>query len=320
LTIYVTGAILLRELLYKKVGDKVIGTKGITYYRDYMIPINYYEDLEKLISTNDSCCYRLVFIEEGMGSLVVNQDKVAILPFTCLCLNENDKIYDVDITGIRMQLLCILPSVINNRLTLEKINSNEGLTTSDMQDRQFLLPFILPDKTYIYFKANYMDTGRRVKEILLTLKELLLVQNDSWPCLTRSYLIELLFLVERTHSFYKEDKKQMNNTVRFSSDDVLLYIHNNYRDKININNLVKLYNTNRTTLSKEFKKATGFSIISYILKTRIEVAAGMLRDTHMNVAVIVERVGFNNITHFNKVFKEYMKCLPNEYRKKYNAG
>jgi AraC family L-rhamnose operon regulatory protein RhaS len=285
-----------------------------------MMPINYYEDSEILISTNDSCCYRLIFIEDGIGSMMVNKDKVAILPFTCLCLNENDKIHNVDITGIKMQLLGILPSVINNRLTLERMNSNEGLTTSDIQDRQFLLPFILPDKTYLYFNANYMDTGRRVKEILLNLKELLLVQNDSWPCLTRSYLIELLFLVERTYSFYKEDKVHLNNTVRFSTDDVLLYIHNNYRSKISIDDLAKRYRTNRTTLSKEFKNTTGYSIISYILKTRIEVAAGMLRDTHMNVAVIVERVGFNNITHFNKVFKEYMKCLPNEYRKKFSAG
>jgi AraC family L-rhamnose operon regulatory protein RhaS len=219
-----------------------------------------------------------------------------------------------------MQLLCFLPSVINNRLTLEKISSNEGLTTSDIQDRQFLLPFILSEKTYLYFKANYMDTGRRVKEILLNIKDLLFVQNDSWPCLTRSYLIELLFLVERTYSLFKEDKKCMNDMARFSTDDVLLYIHNNYRSKINISDLVKQYRTNRTTLSKEFKNATGYSIISYILKTRIEVAAGMLRDTHMNVAVIVERVGFNNITHFNKVFKENMKCLPNEYRKKFSAG
>ncbi len=298
----------------------MIGTKGIKFYQDYMIPINFYEDSDKLTSTNDICCYRLIFFEDGIGSLKVNQDRVAILPFTCLCLNERDKIYDVDITGIRMQLLCIIPSVINNRLTLEKINSNEGLSTSDIQDRQFLLPFISSNKTYIYFKANYMDTGRRVKEILLNLKELLFVQNDSWPCLTRSYLIELLFLVERTYSFYKEDMQGLNNIARFSTDDILIYIHNNYRNKININDLVKRYKTNRTTLSKEFKNATGYSIISYIIKTRIEVAAGMLRDTHMNVAVIVERVGFNNITHFNKVFKEYMKCLPNEYRKKFNAS
>lgn len=298
----------------------MIGTKGIKYYPDYMIPINYYEDSEKLISTNDSICYRLIFIEEGIGSLMVNQDKVAIVPFTCLCLNESDKIYDVNITGIKMQLLCILPTAINNRLTLERISSNEGLSSSDMQDRQFLLPFILPDKTYINFKANYMDTGRRIKEILLNLKELLFVQNDSWPCLTRSYLIELLFLVERTYSVSKKDKERMNNTTRFSTDDVLLYIHNNYRSKININDLAKQYSTNRTTLSREFKNATGYSIISYILKTRVEVAAGMLRDSHLNVAVIAERVGFNNITHFNKVFKEYMKCLPNEYRKEFNAG
>ncbi len=281
--------------------------------------INYYEDIDKLASTNDSNCYRLVFIEDGIGSLRINHNKVAILPYTCLCLNDSEKVYEVDIKKCKLHLLCFLPSAINNRLTFEKMNTDEGLALSDSQDKQFLLPFILPNRINIYFNTYYMETGRRVKDILNNLKELILVQNDSWPCLTRSYLIELLFLVERTYSYYKKDIEQLNCNTKFTVDDILLYIHNNYMNKISISDLVNKFNTNRTTLSKEFKNSTGYSIISYILKVRVEVAAGMLRDTYMNVALIIERVGFNNMTHFNKVFKEHLHCLPHEYRKMFGS-
>ncbi len=302
-----------------KAGELVIGTRGINYYQNYTIPINYYETIDRLYSTNHRSCYRLVLIEEGIGSIRINNNKIAILPYTCLCLNEKDNVSEADISGLKMQLLCFLPTAINNRFTLDKINSNEGLSISDLQDRQFILPFIVQNKSYINLKENYSDTGKRVKDILLNLKELLFIQNDSWPCLTRSYLIELLFLVERTFNYYKERMENESIRPRFSADDILLYIHNNYRNKITINDIMKKFSTNRTTLSKEFKNATGYSIISYILKTRVEIAAGMLRDTHLNVAVIMERVGFHNMTHFNKVFREYMKCPPGEYRKKFGS-
>ncbi len=297
----------------------MLGTRGIHFYPDYEIPINYYENAEQLYLTNQYNCYRLIFIEKGIGSMSVNEDRIAILPLTCLCLNEKDQIKDFDITGLKLQLICVLPSAINSRLSLEKVNSNEGLTVSDTQDKQFILPFIRRSNTSVNYIIFSMDTGKRVLEILLELKDLLLIQNDSWPCLTRSYLIELLFLVERTFNCTKTATERAEVKSGFSAELLLPYIHNNYMDRLTIGDLTKRFNTNRTTLSKEFKKATGYSVIDYVIKTRIEVAAGMLRDTAMKIELIVERVGFHNVTHFNKVFKEYMKCLPSEYRKMYSA-
>lgn len=297
----------------------VIGTRGINFYPEFTIPINYYDSVEALHSTNDGSCFRLVFIEDGIGSLLINHEKIAVLPFTCLCLNEQDRLSEIDITGMTLHILCFLPAAINGRLTLDKMNTNEGLTVSDAHDKQFLLPFIPQFRTFSSITAIPVTTGRRATEIILNLKELLLIQNDSWPCLTRSYMIELLFLVERTFSFYKEKGENTNIEKGLSIDDIIAYIHNNYMNKITIDDLTKRYNTNRTTLSKEFRTATGYTVISYIIKIRVEIAAGMLRDTAMKVEFIIERVGFSNITHFNKVFKEYTKCLPKEYRKKYSS-
>lgn len=295
------------------------GTKGIYYYRDFTIMLNYYEEPDKLNTTNDSSCCRLIFIEDGVGSIWINQDKIEVLPMTCLCLNENDRVIKVDVTDIKLYLVCFLPSAINSKYTLEKIHNNDEMTVTDFQDIQFILPFLPHNKLQEKYRVFPMDTSLRIKDILLNLKEMLLVQNDSWPCLTRSYLIELLYLVERTFNYYKADSNRVSSNTKLSTDDILRYLHNNYMEQITIGELVKRFNTNRTTLTRDFKKATGYSIISYVLKIRTEIAAGMLRDTSLNIAVIIERVGFHNITHFNKVFKEHLQCLPSEYRKKCQA-
>jgi AraC family L-rhamnose operon regulatory protein RhaS len=290
------------------------GTRGLEYYPAYVTPVNYYEGDNALYEAEDFNCYRLVFIEEGIGSLSLNGKELSIIPHTVLCLNEKDTIKNIDFTCRKLRLLCFLPSAINNILTFDNISNDTGMTISDSQDKQFLLPFILHNETYSKYKYVDVETGTRILDIMKSLKEQLFIQSDSWPCLTRSYLLELLFLLERTYSIRPVSH---NNNKKFSTDEVLLYLHNNYRKKITIGELVKRFNTNQTTLSKEFKNATGQTIISYVLKLRVLIAAGMLRDTTLKIELIIERVGFNNITHFNKVFKEYHQCLPNEYRKRF---
>lgn len=291
------------------------GIKGLEYYQNYITPINYYEVDSALYEVDKNDCYRMILIEDGKGSILINNKKISIRPMTLLCLNEKDIVVNIDFIGIKIHILCFLPAAINNRFTVENMTSNEGLSISDSQDKQFLLPFILHNETYLEFKYINIETGTRLLGILQSLKEQLFVQNASWPCLSRSYFLELLFLIERTYWINQVNNTTNNN--KFSSDDILLYLHNNYRKKITIGDLAKRFKTNRTTLSKEFKKTTGQTIISYILKIRVQIAASMLRDTTLNVYVIIERVGINNITHFNKVFKEYYQCLPKEYRKNY---
>lgn len=292
----------------------LVGTKGIEYYTDYVTPINYYDDDAVLFEKNADC-YRLVFIESGNGSLYINNNRITIVPLTVLCLNERDTVTNIDFECSEIHILCFLPSAINSRITLENAMSTEGLTTSDVQDRQFFLPFIVHNDTYNISAYITVDIGLRLKGILNSLKEQLFIQSDSWPCLTRSYFLELLFLVERTFGTDKNANKKSNQSSL--ANNVLYYLHNNYYNKIKIDDLAKQFHTNRTTLSKEFKRVTGMTIISYLLKIRVQIAAGMLRDTTLNVEMIMDRVGFHNNTHFNKVFKEYNHCLPKEYRKKF---
>ncbi|NLL77924.1 MAG: helix-turn-helix transcriptional regulator [Clostridiales bacterium] len=293
---------------------ELIGTKGIIHYPYYAMPINYYKTVSDLDKSNSYYCYKLVFIEEGVGSLRVNDKKVFVAPLTVLCINEKKKITDMEFSDIKMQFICFLPSAVNNRLNIEKINSNEGLTISDTQDKQFLIPF-LQRNSFAQVLPLDIGTGKRLKDIFQNLEYQLLIQSDSWPCLTRSYLIELLFLVERAFHVHSNVPAYVDNKIKFRVEDVLFYIQNNYMNRISIEDLTKMFHTNRTTISRVFKEATGETIVSYMLQTRVKVAACMLRDTELKIEVIIERVGFRNITHFNKVFKKYMKCLPSEYRR-----
>ncbi|UZR96460.1 helix-turn-helix domain-containing protein [Chondrinema litorale] len=53
---------------------------------------------------------------------------------------------------------------------------------------------------------------------------------------------------------------------------------------------------------------------SYINKIRISEAKRLLNESKLNIGEIAYKVGFNNQSHFNRVFKSEMEINPTEYR------
>ncbi|WP_052018367.1 AraC family transcriptional regulator [Novosphingobium lindaniclasticum] len=64
-----------------------------------------------------------------------------------------------------------------------------------------------------------------------------------------------------------------------------------------------------------FKKATGQTPHQYVLKARLERAQQMLEMTDAPVNVIAEKLGFNNQSHFNRIFRQFMAKTPTDFRR-----
>jgi AraC family L-rhamnose operon regulatory protein RhaS len=97
-------------------------------------------------------------------------------------------------------------------------------------------------------------------------------------------------------------------------EDVLLYIHTNYAEKITLNRLVDIFHMNRTTLNELFKKELKEPVISYLIRFRIEISSLMLRDTGIPIQEIAFRIGFDDSGHFGRTFKKLKGCSPTKYR------
>ena len=52
----------------------------------------------------------------------------------------------------------------------------------------------------------------------------------------------------------------------------------------------------------------------YLLSHRIKTAKGLLKDTHYKVYEIAARVGYTDIVHFSKLFKQVTGETPKQYR------
>ncbi|MBQ9940543.1 MAG: helix-turn-helix domain-containing protein [Clostridia bacterium] len=116
------------------------------------------------------------------------------------------------------------------------------------------------------------------------------------------------------HILFLLDKFSYDNTVLNPLiENIKNYIHLNL-ECIDVQHIAKQFHYNKTYLGRLFKKETDTNIKDYINLHRIEKAKSMLVNTDETIISIAYKIGFNNVTYFNKVFKSFMSVTPSQYR------
>jgi AraC-like DNA-binding protein len=86
-------------------------------------------------------------------------------------------------------------------------------------------------------------------------------------------------------------------------------------EELSLAHVAKAVNMSSFYFCKTFKKVTGLNFTDYLARARIEKAKELLLDPNARVSEIVFEVGFQSITHFNRIFKRHVGKSPTEYRK-----
>lgn len=101
------------------------------------------------------------------------------------------------------------------------------------------------------------------------------------------------------------------------AEQVRRYIDVHYKEEIRRDSLGELVYLNADYLSRIFKKETGISISSYILKKRVEEAKKLLARSNLPINTVSIYVGYSNFSYFTKMFKENTGYSPLDYRRKF---
>ncbi len=104
--------------------------------------------------------------------------------------------------------------------------------------------------------------------------------------------------------------KRINATVAAVESYVERYF---YLD-ISLTELARMYHYNEKYLGTLFKKQVGVSFHDYLNGRRLYRARMLLEQSDDSVLSIATRVGFNNVTYFNRLFKERFKMSPSQFR------
>lgn len=103
-------------------------------------------------------------------------------------------------------------------------------------------------------------------------------------------------------------------------DQVVEFTLAHYHRQITLKEVASIANMNVTSFCRYFAKHTRRSYMTFLNEYRIQQACKLLGTTDNSVLSISLEVGFNNLSNFNRQFKNICGTSPSVYRKQFNLA
>jgi AraC-like DNA-binding protein len=94
----------------------------------------------------------------------------------------------------------------------------------------------------------------------------------------------------------------------------LRFVEEHFAERIQAEQVALLCGFTRFTFSRAFHSAIGMTFRDYVLRYRIKKACELLLDHARPVTDIAFSVGFNDASHFARIFRRCVGVLPSEYQ------
>ena len=98
------------------------------------------------------------------------------------------------------------------------------------------------------------------------------------------------------------------------TNEVISFIHENYNRNITNETIAKKFNFPTKYINMLVKNKTGYPTHKYIVMRRVSKAIDLLQNSDMRIYEIAEKVGFADVCHFSKCFKQMMGKSPRSFR------
>ncbi len=181
--------------------------------------------------------------------------------------------------------------------------------------RRFVQPLLFRSKSYILVLSARVSWQREALQILDKLiqfrkkpnVELWQLEFDGFIFILWNMIYNNQYVNITTIQSYQKLYNRMLAAVDF--------IHEHYDEEITTEALAKQVHLSVGTFCRYFKKLHGVTPTNYLNKYRISKSRVLLINTDRKISDIAFQCGYNNLSHFNRDFKTYMRCTPSGYRK-----
>ena len=117
---------------------------------------------------------------------------------------------------------------------------------------------------------------------------------------------------------YMETKKTTREEYQKCVNAVVDYINLHLGEEIDLKSLAKMSHFSPFYFHRIMKAFLGEPVGTFIVRTRTETAALLLRYTDLPIADIAYRIGYSSSSSLSKVFKQFYGISPLEYRNNKN--
>lgn len=152
------------------------------------------------------------------------------------------------------------------------------------------------------------------RTILNALKRLSEIEKNKTNFYVYEVLVSLttLWLEVRKNIQFPSEKQDI--VVHARMQKFLQYIEQHFGEDVSLEVLAASANVSKSECLRCFKSTMQSTPYKYLIEYRLSKAAELLKNTDESISNIAECVGFHQISHFGKCFKEKTGLAPRDYR------
>jgi AraC-like DNA-binding protein len=290
-------------------------TIGRAFYIGYELPLVVRHHPDRLPKPAEPPMFSLSYLDRGSAILKIGGMRTLVQAPCLWLLDETEEAGVEAVDDIALTSVCFHPCVVNSAFTPALLRRSprpfEGTTYNDC----YLLTGFLAPLSSARVRPVRPALRERIAHAFAAMeRELAAQDNENWPCRSRSWLIETLFVLQLLDS--SEGAIALEDDAH-PLDRALLLIHERFASRFTVEDLARWCATNRTTLNAHVLRKTGRSVQSYVRAVRMAMAANLLRDTLLPVEEVMARVGYEDASHFSRAFKQIHGAPPASYRREH---
>ncbi|WP_068943308.1 AraC family transcriptional regulator [Chryseobacterium timonianum] len=250
--------------------------------------------------------YELIIIENGKGTHHLNGITFPYQKGDIFLLRPSDAHEFTIQNKTRFIYIKFTEEYLWENLLMNKTNELKKIIQLLMEDRSFVYESVIKNKS---------DRAH-----LLQLSRILLHEFSHKNLYNKEISIDLfstIFTILTRNTMNTKNHQTWISKNINRIDRILYYINVNFQDaeKMKIENIAKEFLISPNYISIYVKKETGFSIQQHIIQYKIKAAEKLLLQSNYNISEIADRLGFNDVSHFNKIFKTHRNKSPSVFKK-----
>ena len=266
--------------------------------KDYSIERIYLTDkTKKKIEASDY--YVIILISRGNCHFELENGFVACDTDTAILTKPHSTIrleYRTAKKPLDLFLIRVCPDILKN-LSDESCDLEKGFS------------FIPLEKAMIHLNTRDTTLMKNITTTILQLSD----ESDAFGhALYKKNMLSVLLILFLRSCIASDHVTLSHRKKEFVMDDVFRYIRANLGNDLSLSVLENQFYVSKHHLCREFKKLTGQTIHSYIVKSRLDLC-----KKHIEMGKPIKEVykigGFGSYNHFFRAFKQEYGMTPKEY-------
>lgn len=252
---------------------------------------NWHEDLELLVFTG------------GKGILSYGCENIVTASGDIVIVNPN-VIHTIVTQDSSVEYICLIigTSFCNDNF----VDMNSTRFVNYLQDSHLTA---LVEELHGVFQRSTTNSNDIDKASCSDIEQLMIKRSLLLQILTHIFCN---YRLSEANAPYNASTRECRKEIR----DALEFAYRESHREISIDEVADLVQMSKFHFSREFKKATQQSFVSYLNLIRCEKAAILLLNPGISISTICSTCGFSSQTYFSRVFLRTMGESPMKFRKK----